>query len=64
MTPVLAILIGLGLVLCGFLLGAIAGIKGSVKAIQRPWDYPKVVNAMLYQGAPPHIFEPRKGMQP
>ena len=68
MMTLFTIAIGCGLVLCGFMLGAMCGVKGSAKAILNPYEAKnaKVIKALLYHGLPPRVLtppEPWKGMQ-
>jgi len=56
MTMLCTLLIGGGLVLCGFFLGAWAAIRACSKCVVDPHFNPKVVRAMIYQGVPPEVF--------
>jgi uncharacterized protein YneF (UPF0154 family) len=55
-TALCTILIGGGLVFCGFFLGAWAAIRACSKCVVDPHYNPKVVRAMIRSGVPPEVF--------
>lgn len=56
MTMLCTLLIGGGLVLCGFFLGAWTAIRACSKCVVDPHHNPKVVRAMIRCGVPLEVF--------
>lgn len=56
MTLLCTLLIGGGLLLCGFLLGAAAAVRACAKCVQDPYSNIKVTQAMIRMGASPDVF--------